>query len=124
MVRITSLQEGFRRCGVAHPAGATDYPDDRFTKAELAILKAEPVLLVEELSDPSDKSQKSDKPLNVQETVALVNTATVEELDKLAEGETRKGVLDAIEKRRAALSAPPASEPSEPSEPSDQHPEQ
>jgi hypothetical protein len=43
-------------------------------------------------------------PLNVPKTVELVVAAqTIEELDKLVEGETRKGVLDAIAKRRAEL---------------------
>ncbi len=48
------------------------------------------------------------RPLNVTQTVALVTAAmTIEELDKLAEGETRKGVLDAIAKRRAELAPAP-----------------
>jgi hypothetical protein len=45
--------------------------------------------------------------LNVTKTVELVVAAqTIEELDKLAEGETRKGVQDAITKRRAELTPP------------------
>lgn len=46
-------------------------------------------------------------PLNVPQTVELVTAAqTIEELEKLAEGETRKGVQTAIEKRRAELTPP------------------
>lgn len=46
-------------------------------------------------------------PLNVPKTVELVVAAqTNEELDKLAENEGRKGVLDAIAKRRAELTSP------------------
>lgn len=42
--------------------------------------------------------------LNVAKTIELVVAACfVSELDKLAEGETRKGVLDAIDKRRKEL---------------------
>ena len=42
--------------------------------------------------------------LNVAQTVELVKAAQAdEELDKLAEGETRKGVLDAIAARKAEL---------------------
>ncbi len=45
-------------------------------------------------------------PLNVPKTVELVQAAqTNEELDKLAEGEDRKGVKTAIELRRKELAA-------------------
>jgi len=47
MIRIKSKKVGFRRCGIAHPAEFVEYPDDRFSKAEIAILKAEPMLIVE-----------------------------------------------------------------------------
>ena len=49
MIRITSQREGFRRCGVAHSAQPTDYPDARWSAAELARLQAEPMLVVERL---------------------------------------------------------------------------
>ena len=56
MIRITSKVEGFRRAGIAHPASPTDYANDAFTKQQLAQLKAEPMLVVEELDDkPADK---------------------------------------------------------------------
>lgn len=51
MIRIISKQDGFRRCGIAHPAAVTDYPDDRFSDDELAILKNEPMLIVQVLPD-------------------------------------------------------------------------
>ena len=47
MIRIKSRKAGFRRCGIAHPAEWTEYPDDRFSKKQLARLKAEPMLQVE-----------------------------------------------------------------------------
>lgn len=47
MIRITAKVPGFRRCGVAHPAEATDYPNEAFTKEQLAVLQAEPMLAVE-----------------------------------------------------------------------------
>jgi len=100
MIRITSKQDGFRRCGVAHPKSATEYPDNRFTKGQLETLKSEPMLVVEVLADPAAKPTR----LNVPDTVAQVQAAaTVEDLDVLAEGEDRKGVLDALAKRRAEL---------------------
>ena len=50
MIKIKSKKAGFRRCGVAHPKEAA-YPDDRFSKEELAVLKAEPMLTVEIVQD-------------------------------------------------------------------------
>ncbi len=59
MIRIRSKKEGFRRCGIAHSEKPVDYPDDKFSKKELAALKAEPMLLVEELPDAAkDKKEK------------------------------------------------------------------
>jgi hypothetical protein len=46
MIRIKSKRANFRRCGVAHPATWTEYPDDRFTAKELKRLKADPMLTV------------------------------------------------------------------------------
>jgi len=47
-VTITAKKDGFRRCGVGHPATAVEHPDGRFSAAELARLKAEPMLVVHE----------------------------------------------------------------------------
>jgi hypothetical protein len=57
MIRITSRQDGFRRCGVAHPATATEYPSGKFSKKELEILKGEPMLIVEEIADDPEKKE-------------------------------------------------------------------
>lgn len=51
MIRITSKQDGFRRCGVAHPADATEHADDAFSAAQLKALQAEPMLVVEVVAD-------------------------------------------------------------------------
>jgi len=51
MIRIKSKKNGFRRCGIAHPAVPVEYPDDRFSKEELKVLKAEPMLVVEVVPD-------------------------------------------------------------------------
>lgn len=60
MIRITSKLDGFRRSGVAHPATPTDHPDDAFDKAQLAALKAEPMLTVELVPDaPEAKGTKT-----------------------------------------------------------------
>lgn len=54
MIRITAKRHGFRRCGIAHPGQPTDYADGRFSAEELARLEAEPMLLVERLSESGD----------------------------------------------------------------------
>lgn len=49
-LRVTAKpRQGFRRCGVHHPATPVDHPEGRFSKAEIDLLKAEPNLIVEEL---------------------------------------------------------------------------
>ena len=55
MIRIRSKQDGFRRCGMAHPARPVEYPDDKFSEEELEILKAEPMLVVEAVEDTGPK---------------------------------------------------------------------
>ncbi len=100
MIRITSSREGFRRAGIAHSKEPTDYADDHFNKDELKILRAEKMLTVE---IGADKKQTI-KPPNVGETVALVEKIeTLADLDIMVVGETRKGVIEAIEKKRAEL---------------------
>lgn len=61
-VIITAKREGFRRCGVAHPAHAVKHPDGRWTAAELAVLKAEPMLVVEVTPGPEAKGKAAAKP--------------------------------------------------------------
>lgn len=60
MIRIRSKKDGFRRCGIAHQSTPTDYPADRFSKKELAALKAEPMLVVEEIDDPPAENNPED----------------------------------------------------------------
>lgn len=52
MIQILCKKPGFRRAGVAHPAKAV-YPDGHFTPAQMAALKAEPMLVVTEVSEGS-----------------------------------------------------------------------
>ena len=59
MIKIRSKKAGFRRCGLAHPKEEAQYPDDRFSKEELAILKAEPMLTVEIVPDKKEKTEDS-----------------------------------------------------------------
>lgn len=45
-ITIQSKQPGFRRCGMAHSTEQVAYQDDRFSEEDLAILEAEPMLIV------------------------------------------------------------------------------
>lgn len=67
MIEITCKRPGFRRAGMAHPAKAV-YPAKRFSRAELAALRAEPLLTVCELPEPkeSDGAPRPDAPHNVE----------------------------------------------------------
>lgn len=101
MLIITSKKAGFRRCGVAHPAESTEYPDGFFTPEQIEELHKEPMLVVKEGEE--EASELSNKSVPARQLVALVKQATVEDLEKLAEGETRKQVLEAIDARRKEL---------------------
>ena len=62
MICITSKVAGFRRCGIAHPAMPTEYPDKAFSKSSLAELQAEPMLTVEIVPDePKGDGKKGGK---------------------------------------------------------------
>ena len=41
------VKGGFRRCGVRHPEGSTEYPEGTFTAKQIAKLKGEKNLVVE-----------------------------------------------------------------------------
>ncbi len=103
MIIITSKKDGFRRCGVAHPAEPTDFPDGTFTPEQIEILRNEPMLVVQEEDEAEEKF--TDKQVPARQLVALVKQASAEDLERLAEGETRKQVLDAIEARGKELEA-------------------
>lgn len=55
ILRITSRRAGFRRCGVAHPAVATHHSRSRWSAEEVDQLKAEPMLIVEEVGTAAPK---------------------------------------------------------------------
>lgn len=58
-IRITSLQDGFRRCGEAHSKEPVTWPDDKFSKKELVLLEAEPMLKVEKVKDKKGTEGKA-----------------------------------------------------------------
>lgn len=45
-ITIRSRREGFIRCGIRHTVAAKEYPNDRFSAAELDRLMADPMLVV------------------------------------------------------------------------------
>ncbi len=61
MIIVNSKKEGFRRAGIAHPARPVQYSNDAFTADQLKILKAEPMLQVQEIPDPPPPSPEDDK---------------------------------------------------------------
>lgn len=61
MIRITSKKDGFRRAGMAHPATTKEYPDGHFKPEQLKALRAEPMLVVEELPDPKPDPKQAGK---------------------------------------------------------------
>jgi len=60
-LRIISKTDGFRRCGIAHPAEATHYDLDRFSEAEIKALKDEPNLIIDEVDVKDVKEKPADK---------------------------------------------------------------
>ena len=67
MIVIRSKRDGFRRCGVAHAAGPTQWPDDRWTEAELDVLMAEPMLTVAQVADDPPPGDAIPPPLGLVE---------------------------------------------------------
>ena len=68
MIKITSKHDGFIRCGVRHSYTATDHADDRFSEEEMAVLEAEPMLIVQHMDDPQEQDEYvpemvNDKPI-------------------------------------------------------------
>jgi hypothetical protein len=59
MLIITSRVNGFRRCGVAHSSIPTEHSDERFTEEEQTLLRAEPMLTVEVITDDPGSSSPS-----------------------------------------------------------------
>ena len=58
MIRITAKRNGFRRAGMAH-YGTQEYPDGFFDAETLASLKAEAMLVVEEVKETAASDTSS-----------------------------------------------------------------
>ena len=103
MIRITSKRENFRRCGVAHTKEATEYSDDKFSKEEIAILEAEPMLYVERMDDPLIAETPALEDMTVFALKGLLN-----KLEVPFNGQPTKAVL--IDLVKANTAEPPAEE--------------
>jgi len=57
IIIITAKRNGYRRCGMAHPDHAVEYPASTFTAAQLKILKSDPGLVVQEADVPDAESE-------------------------------------------------------------------
>jgi len=97
MIIIESKKKGFRRCGVAHPAAATEHKDNAFTPEQLAQLQAEPMLVV--------TVKETGIPAAIEAIEKIKQAEDLAALDVLAKDEKRKTVLAAIEARRKELEA-------------------
>lgn len=108
-VRIASKQDGFRRCGVAHSCAPVVWPDDKFTAKQLKQLQAEPMLIVDIVSDTAPEPASVLKVLTLDELIAAADLATlklarlaindrlVDELDVPGLLELRADILDALD---------------------------
>ena len=83
------------------PRGAAASARGRFAEFERCLLH-DRAAGIEHFLDGSPDQGANDRP-NATQTIALVTTATAEELDELEIGEDRKTVLAAIAKRRTEL---------------------
>lgn len=87
-ITITAKRDGFRRCGVAHRDVPVTWPDGHFTDEEIAILRAEPSLVVHTgaISGDDDKLKAALGRVQELETVVLqLKEDSVGLMDQLVE---------------------------------------
>ena len=56
-IRVTAKVNGFRRAGRAWTTGAVEMPVSEFTKAQLAQIRAEPMLVVTDIEINADVAE-------------------------------------------------------------------
>lgn len=88
VIRITAKKDGFRRAGLTHPARAVEYPAEKFSAGELEALRAESMLVVQELEISEPVTAPELKPLAAEpEAAAQATTLPAEDGDKAKEAE-------------------------------------
>ncbi len=60
-LRIISKVEGFRRCGIEHTTTPKTYPCTKFTEQQIKQLKADKMLIVDEVEYEEKKDDKESK---------------------------------------------------------------
>ena len=88
LITITAKRDGFRRCGVAHRDVPVVWPDGSFTDEQIAILRAEPSLVVHlgPVSGDDDKLKAALGRVQELETVVLqLKEDSVGLMDQLVE---------------------------------------
>ena len=92
MIRITSKTEGFRRAGISHTREPVDHQDDKFSKEEMALLQAEPMLVVQHVEDSSEGDPEADLAATI-----LTAMAGLDAMDGTLWTESGKPQVKAIE---------------------------
>ncbi len=95
MLRIISMKDGFRRCGVAHSTTPTDWPDDHFTDDEKQVLMNERMLKVGHIEgepDDGDGPGRTDPPgpQDIARIGAAIRTLGVEDYDQSGKPNLKK----------------------------------
>lgn len=100
MIRITSKQEGFRRAGMAHSIKPKEYADDKFSKEQLAALKAEPMLIVEIL-----EPNKTDEDLSLLTIAQLTKKISEFQPVEMLKGVKKVELIEILEAHREVKAA-------------------
>lgn len=94
-LKITAKRNGFRRAGMAHPDHAVVHPDGTFSAAQVEQLKADPMLVVDEVEEPAGESLPTKKaPLQAwlsERGVAFEEGDTVAQLTERAQAHLQAG---------------------------------
>lgn len=106
MIRIRSKVAGFRRCGMAHPAEWTEYPDKTFTNEQLAQLLAEPMLQVAIEIEAESASRAGDEDRGLEEDNKRLGDSVQILSDRVSQLEmTRDSLQDEINVRDTDIAA-------------------
>lgn len=83
VLRIASKREGYRRCGIGHSEQAVDHAIDLFNEDQIAILKADPNLVVQEVDEgaAAEGAAAKDDIAQLRSDAAADRTKADEELD-------------------------------------------
>jgi hypothetical protein len=101
---ITSKRNGFRRCGMAHPARAVEHPDGAFSPEQLKELQAEPMLVVQVVGIPQvAEAQEDAKPAEPEADSASELVGGIED----ASAPESQEASQAVETQEDAKSAEP-----------------